>query len=293
MNWNRHLQYGKHQGNQRPAPAARLSAFVRLQNTVACLLLLAGAPVAAEVPEGFAAYLQGDYDSAYENLAPAAADSPVVQNLVGLMLYYGQGASADPVAAHDLFHRAAEAGVPDARINLGILHSIGAPRVQVDYAESRMWFTTAAMGSDVVEVNGAALTIPDGIVTVIEPKFAEDGNGKRIYLTFCAGCHGFSGMRFFPYAPSFAMGERMTKSNAELMNTVLRGKGLMPSWEDKLALSDLEDAVGYLRELALRTAYGTDTADYDQKPDVYYIFNPTGMRERLTPDWATDPVDDP
>ena len=72
------------------------------------------------------------------------------------------------------------------------------------------------------------------------------------------------------------------------MHTILRGKGLMPSWEDKLSESDLEDALGYLQELALRTEYGTNTSAYNQTPEMFYIFNPPGTNGIIILDLDTD-----
>ena len=100
--------------------------------------LSASADKTTDLAPGFDAYLKTDYAKAYAILYPAAtADNPLVQNLVALSLYYGRGTFPDTVRAHALFHSAAERGVNDARRNLGILHSIGAPGVAVDHAEAR------------------------------------------------------------------------------------------------------------------------------------------------------------
>ena len=37
-------------------------------------------------------------------------------------------------------------------------------------------------------------------------------DGSEVYLTFCAGCHGFDGIAAYPPAPSFALGERLHQS---------------------------------------------------------------------------------
>lgn len=266
-------------------------ALCRVGRLLGIVMVLAQSPhVAASdgLHRGLDAYVRGDYGEALAILSPAAtSDNPRIQNLVALMIYEGRGIAANAVAAHDLFHRAAAAGVTDARRNLGILHSIGAGAL-LDYAEARMWLNAASAGSDAGATTRAGFNdIPAAIKTVIELEFRHDGNGKRTYLTFCAGCHGFNGMRFLPAAPSFAMGERMTKGDAELMQSILHGKGLMPSWEDKLPVSDLEDALGYLRELALRTAYGTDVSAFNAQPARYFIFSPIGLDPRFLREWRT------
>ena len=92
-------------------------------------------------------------------------------------------------------------------------------------------------------------------------------------------------MHFFKYAPSFAMGQRLTSSDAELMTSIRLGKGLMPSWEDKLPLSDLEDALAYLRLLSIQTSYGMDTSGFNEEPEMFFIFYPrgTGQADAVNP----------
>jgi len=86
-------------------------------------------------------------------------------------------------------------------------------------------------------------------------------------------------MNAFAAAPSFAMGERMTKSDDELLRSILKGKRLMPSWEDKLPVQDLQAALSYLRTLMLLTAYGTEVEAYEVAPEYYFVFRPAGMLE--------------
>lgn len=276
-----------------PTGVCSLNGF-RIAIALFVFSLAASAAKANNLTPGFDAYLKGDYAKAYAILSPAAtADNPFIQNLVALSVYYGRGTAPDTARAHALFHSAAERGVNDARRNLGILHSIGAPGVVVDHAEARSWFNAAAadINSGTARFQGSSASIPAAIETVIQIEFEHDGEGKRTYLTFCSGCHGFSGMRFFPFSPSFAMGERMTKSNAALMQSILNGKGMMPSWKDKLPRSQLEKALGYLRELALRTGYGTDTSGFGTAPELFFIFNPPGNNTPFEPHWHINAVD--
>lgn len=249
------------------------------------LLLPPVAAGAGDLDDGFRAYDEGDFERAYRLLAPAAtADNPGLQNLVALMLYLGRGIESDPAAAHELFHSAAMNGSVSARRNLGIVHTLGAPGVDVNFEEARIWFATAqATGNeDQPRLAAAASIVPDSIDATIAPETAAHANGRHVYLTFCSGCHGFSGMHFFRYAPSFAMGQRLTRSDAELMTSIRLGKGLMPSWEDKLPLSDLEDALAYLRLLAIQTAYGMDTSGFNEEPEMYFIFYPRRAGEADT-----------
>lgn len=100
--------------------------------------------------------------------------------------------------------------------------------------------------------------------------------GRHVYLTYCAGCHGFDGQAFFPAAPSFAMGERLLKSDAELMQSIREGRNEMPSWESKLPTDWLENALGYIRYMA-------DSGETNGTPDYYYVFPPPGSGSILEP----------
>jgi mono/diheme cytochrome c family protein len=120
---------------------------------------------------------------------------------------------------------------------------------------------TFALGLALVSANANAQTDPD-LLTGLDL-------GRHVFLTYCSGCHGFDGQAFYPGAPSFAMGEALNKSDAELMNTILDGKGHMPSWESKLPRPWLETALDYIRFVA------TNPVPADA-PDYYYIFAPLG-----------------
>jgi len=248
---------------------------------VVCLLALFSATALAGAQDGFDAYAAGDYVAAYRQLLPLADDAnPEIQNFVGFMLYYGQGIEADRRRAHALFHRAAENGSRDAYVNLGVVHSIGADGVPVDYREALKAFATAALMDDVDRVagpdSGARMPVPAQFETLVRVDAGGSAKGREVFLRFCAGCHGFNGFALFPLAPSFAMGERLTQSDAALMQSILNGKNLMPSWGDKLDHRLLEKALAYLRALAIRSGFGQLPAADNAPPEQFYIFDPPG-----------------
>ena len=107
--------------------------------------------------------------------------------------------------------------------------------------------------------------------------------GQYVFLSYCAGCHGFDGQAFFPSAPSFAMGDRLRKSDAELMLSIQNGRNAMPSWEDKLPNEWLVEALAYIR---LVGKPGTKLRA-DQMPDYFFIFTPMGSDMIL--DWPVEP----
>lgn len=115
-------------------------------------------------------------------------------------------------------------------------------------------------------------------VTVQQPVPFHNMDGSDVYLTFCAGCHGFEGIAAYPPAPSFALGERLHKSDDTLLQSVLSGKNGMPPWEDKLPVYMLRAAIEYLRTMNERRIAGLPPRTRPI-PSTYYKFRPVGSTD--------------
>lgn len=102
--------------------------------------------------------------------------------------------------------------------------------------------------------------------------------GARIFLTFCSGCHGMDGFATYEHAPSFSMGDRLHKSDEELLRSVLDGKHAMPYWQNKLSIGEFRSAIAYLRVIAQRFSSGLPPRE-EPLPDIHYKFNPVGEDE--------------
>ncbi len=103
----------------------------------------------------------------------------------------------------------------------------------------------------------------------------EQHRGANIFLTFCAGCHGFDGRASYEHAPSFSLGDRLIKNDRELLESVLNGLNGMPAWENKLPVQSLKDAIAYLRLMHKRQQQGLPPRQ-QAIPDTFYKFKPTG-----------------
>ena len=84
---------------------------------------------------------------------------------------------------------------------------------------------------------------------------AEDADavalGRDYYDEFCGACHGYDGVPLLPGAPSFSEGERLEKTDAELVKSIMEGKGdIMPPWKDMLSDEECESILLYLRSMA-------------------------------------------
>ena len=71
--------------------------------------------------------------------------------------------------------------------------------------------------------------------------------GREIFHSRCAVCHGFDGVPELPEAPDFSKGERLEKSDAELIEAIKHGKDIMPAWKDELSEDEIGQVLAYSR----------------------------------------------
>ena len=67
------------------------------------------------------------------------------------------------------------------------------------------------------------------------------------------------------------MGERLEKNDAELMESILDGRGAMPGWRNILAREQLFKTVHFLRAMDLLHSYKTLSRP-PPVPDKYLLF---------------------
>jgi len=111
-----------------------------------------------------------------------------------------------------------------------------------------------------------------------EDESANAPDGADVFLKYCAGCHGFDGRAEYELAPSFSMGERLQKSDQELLQSVMQGKHSMPYWKDKLGVDEFRSAITYLRVMAERHSSGLPPRE-KPIPEKHYKFIPVGEDE--------------
>ena len=78
---------------------------------------------------------------------------------------------------------------------------------------------------------------------------ADAMKGGRVYRTYCASCHGATGIATLPNAPSFARGERIMQPDPVLLGTIRTGRGAMPGFFGILNDRDTLDVIAYLRTM--------------------------------------------
>lgn len=210
-----------------------------ISTTAAALLLLGCAP-AATFRDGANAY-----ESTYlRKLASAERGDPEAQNAVGFMLYRGDGVAVDRLQAQRWFEHAAAQGNARARRNLAFI-AASPPQRQL-----------SAKGST-----------------------ESPSAGERAYVKFCGGCHGMDGVAAYENSPSFAFGERLHKSDAVLMASLLDGRQEMPGWEGKLPVGELREILAHVRSLPARYDAGIG-ASSGARTGYVYLFGPMEERAR-------------
>jgi cytochrome c6 len=70
--------------------------------------------------------------------------------------------------------------------------------------------------------------------------------GKSIFLTNCARCHGVDGTKGKWGAKNL---KQSVLTDSALTNVISKGKGLMPSWKNKLAEKEIDAVKEYVKTL--------------------------------------------
>jgi len=210
-------------------------------------------------------------------LLKAIAGDAEYQNLLGYMFAFGEETEVDQLEAHHWFHTAAAAGHPLAQRNDAHMHQwldADSKDVQAGNSSSHIQEIPQRqlLSSGISKKNSIAKTNEKTIV-------ADDGHvtgNERNYVIFCGGCHGFNGIAAFAPSPSFALNERLQKSDAELMQNVSLGIGACPSWSGILPDQDLLGMIVYIRTLSRSYEMGIAHSP-KEAPANYFLF---GMQSK-------------
>ncbi len=216
----------------------------------------------------------------------ALAGDPESQNLVGFMLFFGEGVAKDQAAARRWFVVAAASGHMSAQLNLAMLYFLGVGAPQDPVRANRYFAMARANPTKPPEVVSRLIltTLPELIDQSCDMGRESGGLGQETYLTYCAGCHGFNGVAAYAGSPSFGFGEHLDKSDEEMMGSIVGGHGVMPMWGDKLPRYELDAVLRYVRSLQLNFRGGLLHA-LNTPPPRYYLFGP------MTFDFNNQPVD--
>lgn len=128
-------------GSARRAAGARGALFAA---PLLAAWIAAAGPAAAGYDEGAAAFIRGDYETAWgEWLALGKRGHQSAQYNLGVLYSIGLGVPQDQAEAVKWFRRAADRGLPAAQMRLGAAYRDG-KGVPVDLQSAYFWFTLAA-----------------------------------------------------------------------------------------------------------------------------------------------------
>lgn len=88
------------------------------------------------------------------------------------------------------------------------------------------------------------------LLTISSAGPADAAAGQELFETNCAVCHGTDGTAVLPNAPHFAKGERLEKTDAQLLASVSEGLNVMPPWKGVLSDEEIREILTYVRSLA-------------------------------------------
>ncbi len=94
-------------------------------------------------------------------------------------------------------------------------------------------------------VSGCVLTL-----AVLKIGSASADSGQELYESNCAACHGDDGTPLLPGTPVFSKGERLDKSDEQLMKSISHGINVMPPWDGILNRREMKDCLEHLKALA-------------------------------------------
>ena len=111
---------------------------------ILALVVTLSSEAGADYQSGVVAFLDGDFNTAFQELKPLAEQSNAnAQFFLGVMYGMGQGIRQDYAESLMWFRNAAEQGNPNAQACLGIMYGQGRG-VKQDFAEAVKWYRKAA-----------------------------------------------------------------------------------------------------------------------------------------------------
>lgn len=96
----------------------------------------------------------------------------------------------------------------------------------------------------------ALLMALSSILAVPAASAADVFKGGEIFRQYCAGCHGTDGKAVLVGAPNFARGERLQRTDLDLLESVRAGKNAMPAFKGILTNQQILDVIAHLRTLS-------------------------------------------
>ncbi len=121
---------------------------MRVALTAGLMTGISGAAV-ADFAAGHAAFMAGDFETAYAELYPEAqAGDANAEEMIGIFYALGIGRDVDYDQAFDWYMKASLQGHAGAQSGVGWYYEVGLGNVPVDFVKAHMWYTLSTIGGD-------------------------------------------------------------------------------------------------------------------------------------------------
>ncbi len=72
-------------------------------------------------------------------------------------------------------------------------------------------------------------------------------SASTVFATYCASCHGLQGSRITGAGGALTPSRLANLSDTQIKETIKKGRGIMPPFEDTLSPSEIEALVAFLK----------------------------------------------
>lgn len=237
-----------------------------------CFLMVACSEPRPE--QGWSSARPGVQTTFEKFLLKAERGDAEAQNLIGYMLYFGEGVERDRANAQFWFERAAVQAHHGAQLNLAVMlyTGAGAPR-DPDLAVRYYNRWRAASGTAQDGTTAQPKSIAETITRIRNTHDKAHAPAQTAFERFCAGCHGLNGIAAYVSSPSFAIKERLHKEDRKLLASITAGHGVMPAWGGLLDERKRRAVLEYIRTFPARFNMGI-ALPLRHPPEHYFTFGP-------------------
>lgn len=90
------------------------------------------------------------------------------------------------------------------------------------------------------------VTGPPGYESAKTEKGPSSVNSVSLFSTYCASCHGLQGQRAAGTGGVLSSSRLETLGSARIKDLILKGRGIMPPFENKLSPEEIDALIGFM-----------------------------------------------
>lgn len=105
-----------------------------------------------------------------------------------------------------------------------------------------------AFGAACITWGCSGSTTTPGTVGAVQALKGDNANGATVWKNNCVGCHGTEGKGIPDVGEDLTTSAAKERADAELIATILNGKGKMPAYKATLSDQQVADVLAYVRK---------------------------------------------